>query len=81
MGLVCFTVSNLNVLFSITYDFGVEVASKSVILMDLKSFRIILLRGASNQGDSRFRQGDFSHFGNGIRMGRRSLQSRLPQST
>jgi hypothetical protein len=43
-GLWLFTCSNLNIVDSITYDFGIEVACKRVILMDLKSFRIILLR-------------------------------------
>jgi len=42
-----FTCSNLSIVDSTTYDFGCEVACKSVILMDLKSFRIILLREAA----------------------------------
>ncbi len=39
-------VSILSIADSITYDFSRKVTRKSVILNNLKSFRIILLRGA-----------------------------------
>jgi hypothetical protein len=56
-GLRCFTCSILSIIDSTTYDFGYEVACKSVILMDLKSFRIILLRVILGSTDLRLRQG------------------------
>jgi hypothetical protein len=45
-GLWCLLFVILNIVDPVTYGPWPNVAAKSVILLDLKSFRIILLRGA-----------------------------------
>jgi hypothetical protein len=45
-GLRCLLFVTLNILDPVTYGPWPNMAAKSVILLDLKSFRIILLRGA-----------------------------------
>jgi hypothetical protein len=40
----CLTCSNLNIIESISHEIRSSLACKSMILIDLKSFRIILLR-------------------------------------
>jgi hypothetical protein len=60
----CFACSILSIIESITYDFGGAVACKSVILMDLKSFRIILLRTSCGTAKTQSRQGRLFPFRN-----------------
>ena len=64
-----FTCSNLNILDPMTYDSYEVFGAKSVILMDLKSFRIILLQVMLRRGENSAGKGDFSHFGNNTRNG------------